>query len=334
MIRRFFKFLSYLGLAALALALLFGWWLFGARSIAPAMVVVEPKDPFYKIVVNLKNQKIIGSPWLFSKVAILTGVDRQVIPGRYDFTSPLSNYAVLRKLWMGDIAIITVTIPEGYTLRKIGNLLGQKCGADRAAFDSLVHDSLFLARLGVTAGYAEGYLFPSTYKFRWGIPASEALHAMVRVLFAELPDTLVARGAAMGYSLDKLLTMASIVEWEGMAADELPRIASVYYNRLRKGMRLQADPTVIYGMGELNRKLLLRDYKYPSRYNTYLHNGLPPTPICSPGMNAIRAVLYPEQTGYLYFVADGTGRHLFNTTYEQHLRDTHRIKREIRRGAG
>lgn len=319
------------GFFAILLMISLTWWLFAPSTIYPASIFVEPDEPFYKIVVKLKDREVIQSPWLFSKISLVTGLDRRVIPGRYDFNKKVSNYEVMRKLWRGDIAIMIFTVPEGYTLKKIRDLLYQRCGTNPAEFDSLVRDSEYLAAQGVEVGFAEGYLFPETYNFQWGIDADEAIRTMVDQLFMRLGDSLPAYGKNMGYNFHELLTMASIVESEGTVSDEFPIIASVYHNRYKIGMKLQADPTVIYGMGGLDRDLQVSDYQFPSTYNTYLHQGLPPSPICSPGMDAIMATLYPDSTDYYYFVANGNGRHIFNKTYQQHLQDTRRIKKELRR---
>jgi len=312
----------------LILSIALGWWLFYPHEVYSASIYVENGDKFYQVVRQLKDRGVVGSPWLFSKFGVLIGLDHRVIPGRYDFKRRQSNFDVMRKLWRGEIAFMTLTIPEGYNLKQIGTLLSQRCGTNREVFDSLVRDSQFLAGLGVKSGFGEGYLFPETYRFEWGISASEAIKAMVGQLFSRIDDTLLARGDSMGYSLPQMLTMASIIESEGLVHDEFRTIASVYRNRYLMGMKLQADPTVIYGMGGLDRDLLIKDYQFPSAYNTYLHEGLPPTPICSPGMAAIQAALHPDSTDYLYFVADGNGRHIFNRTYRQHLDDTRKVKKK------
>ncbi len=309
---------------------IWGWWLFVPRNIYPASIYVEPGDSFAKVIVKLKDREVISQPWIFSKAAIILGIDRKIIPGRYDFGRKTSHYTVMQRLKLGKIARLKVTVPEGYTLTEISELLDQKCGTSRPVFDSLVRDSLFLLSLGIDAGFAEGYLFPETYNFQWGISAREAIATMVSELYRRLDTAILRRADSMGYSIDDLLTMASIVEAEGHFRDEFSLIASVYRNRLEIGMKLQADPTVIYGMGRLDRDLLISDYKFPSTYNTYLHAGLPPTPICSPGMDAIMASLYPAQSDYLFFVADGSGRHVFNVSYQDHLRDTRAIKRRLR----
>ena len=308
----------------------FGWRLFDSHRVYPASIYIEHGEPFYKVVVKLRDREVIGSPWFFSKVGMLAGLDRRIITGRYDFSNRLSNYDVLRILWQGRIARLSFTVPEGYNLKQIGSLLQQRCGTDPDIFDSLARDSVYLTSLGIDAGFAEGYLFPETYNFQWGITAHEVFESMTEQLFSRLNDTLLARAGSLGYDLDGLLTMASIIELEGSRVEEFGKIASVYANRRRIGMKLQADPTVIYGMGGLDRKMQIKDYEFPSRYNTYLHKGLPPTPICSPGMAAIWATLYPDSTDYLYFVADGSGYHVFNKTYSGHLQDTRRIKKKRR----
>ncbi len=307
--------------------ILFGWWLFIPHRISSASIFVERGEPFYKVVRQLKDRDVVASPWFFSKIGIIAGLDRRVVPGRYDFGKSVSNFGIMRKLWRGDIAYMVLTIPEGVNLGQIGSLLDQRCGTDRRSFDSLVRDSLYLAGLGIETGFAEGYLYPETYRFEWGIPAENAIAAMVGQFHAHIDDAIIARADSMGYTLPDLLAMASIIEREGFFSDEYPVIASVYYNRFRKGMKLQADPTVIYGMGGLDRALTTNDYKFPSAYNTYIHKGLPPTPICSPGMTAIMAALYPDSTDYLYFVADGSGRHVFTKTYQEHLAAIRDVKR-------
>jgi UPF0755 protein len=309
------------------LVIMFAWWLFIPHRIYPASIFVEKGEPFYKVVRKLKDRDVVSSPWLFSKVGIIAGLDRRVVPGRYDFDRKASNFGIMRKFWRGDIAYTSLTIPEGVTLGQIGSLLHRRCGTDRQVFDSLVRDSLYLANLGIKSGFAEGYLFPETYRFEWGISAGDAITAMADQFFAHIDGAIRARADSMGYTLPDLLKMASIIEREGFFADEYPVIASVYYNRFRRGMKLQADPTVIYAMGGLDRTLTQDDYKFPSAYNTYLHKGLPPTPICSPGMTAIRAALYPDSTDYLYFVADGSGRHIFTKTYREHLAAIRDVKR-------
>ena len=329
MIDRLKHFLAALLFALFLITLALTWWLLARSTMKPGYVLVEPGDRFSRVVAKLNANGIVNSPWLFSKISVLFGVDRRIIPGRYNFSGRMSNFDIIKRLWRRDIVISLVTIPEGFSTRQIKLRLAQDCGIDPHLFDSLAHDSSFLTRLGIQSGFAEGYLFPETYRLPWGIAAAEAIRMMTGQLFSRLNDSLLQRARQMGMTLEDVLTMASIIELEAYAKDELSTIASVYYNRLRVGMPLQADPTVIYGMGGLDRGLKISDYHFPSTYNTYRHRGLPPSPICSPGMKAIIAALYPAQTNYLYFVADGKGRHVFNRTYQAHLHDNYRIKKAL-----
>lgn len=315
-------------------SLLTVWWLLSHTPLAPGYILVEPGDRFSQVVGKLHEKGFVHSPWLFSKVGVILGIDRRIIAGRYNFDGRMSNLDIMRKLRRGDIVISKVIIPEGFTVRQIKRRLEQDCGIDPRLFDSLAHDSAFLSGLGIPSDFAEGYLFPETYILPWGISAADAIKMMSSQLFSRLNDSLLQRARQLGMTLEDVLTMASIIELEAFADDELSIIASVYYNRQRIGMPLQADPTVIYGMGGLDRGLKISDYHFPSTYNTYLHKGLPPTPICSPGMKAIMAALYPAETNYLYFVADGKGRHIFNRTYQAHLRDNYRIKKLLHQDGG
>lgn len=325
------RYLITLVVLAIAGSVLLVYWFAAERNPYEASIFVEPGDAFYRVVIKLKDREVIDSPWLFSKIGIIIGLDRRIIPGRYDFPAGSSNFSVMQRLWRGDIAIVGMTIPEGYNLKQIGQTLSVTCGTSLEEFDSLVRDSLFLDSLGINTGFAEGYLYPETYNFEWGIPARQAIATMVRQLKSRLTEAVLNRATELGYNLNELLTMASIIEAEGQAPDEYKTIASVYRNRLKIDMKLQADPTVIYGMGGLNRNLLIKDYQFPSKYNTYLHEGLPPTPICSPGWDAIEAALYPDSTEYLYFVADGSGRHIFNKSYREHLQATRTAKNNQKR---
>lgn len=327
-IRKLFFWSLAVGITA---GIIFVWWLISPNQITPTSVIIEPGEKFSQVVAKLRDSKVVRSPWLFSKVGVIIGLDRRIIPGRYDFGGRAANYDILRKFGIGDILIARVTIPEGFNLKQIAERLRLTIGLDSHQFDSLARDRQFLSDLGINAPLAEGYLFPDTYRIPWGIPAGDVMAILTKELFTRAGDSLMAKAALRGIDLHELLTMASIIELEALADDELPTMASVYYNRLRIGMPLQADPTVVYAMNGLDRPLMLSDYKFPSPYNTYRQRGLPPTPICSPGMKAILAALNPADTDYLYFVADGRGRHIFNRTYQQHLRDNARIKRELRR---
>jgi UPF0755 protein len=188
----------------------------------------------------------------------------------------------------------------------------------------LGRDTAFLRSLGIPD--LEGYLFPETYLVPWGTPPEQVVKEMV-AMFRAKTDSLWSSSLPRGMTKEDVLKLASIIQAEIKLDSELPKVASVYHNRLRLRMRLDADPTVIYGLGGLGRPLDRSDLKIPTPYNTYLRYGLPPTPINSPGLAAFRAALHPDTSAYLYFVADGSGGHRFSRTNDEH----NAARRDIRR---
>jgi len=223
-----------------------------------------------------------------------------------------------------------VTIFEALTTSEVSLLLSRHLGVPVAEFDSLAHDRAFLDSLGIRAPSIEGYLAPDTYEFLPGTSPEVAFRTMARRTQMYLREAAGTDTLPLRLSLAQVLTLASIVDSEAGVDDERPVIAQVYLNRLRKGMRLQADPTVAYGMGKVPRsRLYLRQLQVDTPFNTYLHEGLPPGPICNPSRRSITAVLKPAAgVKDLYFVARGKGRHFFAQTYEQHLENI-RVARAI-----
>jgi UPF0755 protein len=230
---------------------------------------------------------------------------------------------ILRALARGMSGLNLVTIPEGLTTTETSLLLSNHLGVPVAEFDSLANSRAFLDSLGIDAPTIEGYLAPDTYEFLPGTSPEVALRTMARRTLGILREAAAGRDSLpLGLSLRQVLTLASIVESEAQVNEERPRIARVYLNRLERGMRLQADPTVAYGLGRRPRsRLLLRQLQINSPFNTYLYEGLPPGPICNPGKKSIQAVIdASSHEDELFFVASGQGgRHLFSRTYQEHL---------------
>lgn len=298
---------------------------------ATVSIMVEEHDPFSRVSRALKDGKVIADDYLFSRLAIMTGVDKSLIPGRYDFSGKVSLYQVLRKFKTHDIATLLLTIPEGFTIAQIASRLSEQMEIDSAAFVRLANDTAY-TEAEYNAWGLEGYLYPETYRLWYGMKVKDIIHVMVSE-FERRTAGVFDTPATGGLTREEILILASIIEAEAYFEDEMPVISSVYHNRLRKGMRLQADPTVVYAMGGVDRPLLYRDLEYESPYNTYRHKGLPPGPINSPRLAAIEAAISPDQTDYLYFVADGTGRHVFSTTLRQHNRAKNKAK-TVRNPAG
>jgi peptidoglycan lytic transglycosylase G len=286
-------------------------------------IIVKPGDGFQKIADQLLAREVVKSKAMLFVPARWRGIDKKLVPGRYDFTGHNSCRSVLDKLENGDFVVVKLTIYEGAPVWKVASILSQRLEIDSASVIALNTDTAFLNSLEIPS--LEGYLFPETYFIPWGTEARKVLSDMVTMYRKQTadvwPDEIINN-----LSREEIIIMASIVEAEALVDDEKPRVASVYQNRIRRKMKLDADPTVIYGLGGLDRPLSRRDLRQETPYNTYRKRGLPPTPINSPGLSAIKASLYPDSTEYLYFVADGTGRHRFSKTNAEHNRARYEIK--------
>lgn len=284
------------------------------------VVTIEPGMSADKVFSELADRNLISNRLLFKLVSKLLALDHKMKAGKYLFTGHFSDYDVLKLVSSGKSNLfVTLTIPEGLTVRQIASICHHELGIDSLKFVRMALGDSMATILNIPSKNLEGYLFPQTYDFYYGTPPSEVMTRMVDQFKTFFDDSLRARAVETGYSVAQIMKMASIVEAEAKVDSERPMIASVYYNRLKKGMPLDADPTVEYALGE-HTKLYYKDLQIDSPYNTYRRVGLPPTPICSPGKKSILAALYPDTTKYLYFVATGTGGHRFSDTYREHLR--------------
>jgi UPF0755 protein len=290
-------------------------------------IIVHPGDDFQSIGRQLVDSGVVWSLIALEYPARWRGIDRKLIPGRYDFTGSNSCRSVLDKLQRGDIAVIKVTVYEGAPIWKVASILARKMEVDSAAIIAHNNDPAYLRRLGVPS--LEGYLFPDTYLWPWGTCLDTIISNMVAT-YRTRTAGIWSEPIPQNLSREQIIILASIIEAEARLDAEKPRIASVYHNRIRQRMRLDADPTVIYALGGLARPLSRRDLDSQSPYNTYRRKGLPPTPINSPGLLAIQAALHPETTEYLFFVADGSGGHRFSRTNDEHNRARYEIKRKLR----
>jgi len=288
------------------------------------VVLVQRGETLRGVAEELHRVGLLRGTLGFQALARLMHLDRSIKAGQYAFRLGISVPALLRAFARGMSGLNLITIPEGLTTSEISVLLSNRLGVPVAAFDSLAHDRTFLDSLGVTAPSIEGYLAPNSYEFLPGTSPEVAFRTMAARQHEVLLKASEGRDSLpLGLSLHQVLTLASIVEAEAQVDEERPRIARVYLNRLQIGMRLQADPTVSYGLGLGPRShLFLRQLKSDSPFNTYMVTGLPPGPVCNPGTASIRAVIDPlPDIRDLYFVARGQGRHLFAETYQQHLKN-------------
>jgi UPF0755 protein len=297
-------------------------------TLSHSVLVFVPKGTrLQEVAQRLFSAGMITNVRFFIWWTRITGADRRIKSGEYVFTTSLSPRELLDVLTTGGGLRHTVTTTEGMTFRQISALLAaQGLGAEES-FLCLNRDPAFLAARGLPPQGVEGYLYPDTYRFSWLDPPEEILGRMVNRFYAAFTPAMYRRAAALDLSVQQVITLASIIEKETGTPAERPLVAAVFYNRLRKGMPLQSDPTVIYGIEHFDGNLTRQHLLAPSPYNTYLFRGLPPGPIASPGLKAILAALHPAEHDYLYFVAKGDGTHVFSSNLEAHNRAVQRFQR-------
>lgn len=291
-----------------------------------ATLVVHEGDSLASVATRLARAGVIRNALLFRIAARLAGRDRSLQPGEYAFTAPLTTPELLDLLASGG-SQPELTIPEGLTVREVAALLARGGYGDAERFLCLTEDPDFLMAAGVPGPQLEGFLFPDTYRFTTVMSPSEILGIMVRRFNERFDAERYRRAAARGLSVNEIVTLASIVEKESSLATERPVVAGVFYNRLRLGMPLQSDPTVIYALPHFEGNLSRTDLARPSAYNTYVITGLPPGPIANPGLAAIDAALAPTDTSYLYFVSRNDGSHVFAATLPDHNRNVARYQK-------
>lgn len=305
-------------LIALAAASWGGGLACGSSAGPPARVTVPTGASMRAAAESLHKAGVIGSPRMFQLYAKLRRWDRGIKPGTYMLPKGASWGSVLSSLRSGRGVVITVTVPEGFTLAQVEPLLVSKLAVPADSVRAAVRDSATLQRLDVPTPALEGYLYPDTYFFPPGTSARTAVQTMVRRFEQRWRPEWTARADTLKLSRHDLLALASIVEREAKLPQERAVIAAVYWNRLRRGMRLQADPTVQYALPEYQTRLLNKHLTVQSRYNTYRYKGLPPGPIATPGTASVEATLYPANVPYLYFVAHPDGHHEFRVRLEEH----------------
>ncbi len=309
------------GLAAIALAGAEGWRLATpppALRLAPQVVEIPAHEGVLGIARRLEAAGAIRSGAGFVGLTAARGSLRTLKAGEYEFPRGASTFEVLGLLESGRVRRHPILQPEGATVAELARALE---GARLASADDVVRaaaDPALLVALGVEGRSLEGYLFPDTYQFVRGMTPAQMLGRMVQRMQAKLTPEMRRQARERGLSVHELLTLASIIEREAVVRDELRTISAVFWNRLRLGMPLQADPTVQYAVGKERRTLTRADLQADDPYNTYRRPGLPPGPIASPGLAAIAAALDPAPVKYLYFVAIDDQRHHFSTTVEEH----------------
>jgi len=288
---------------------------------------VEPGMTLSEVAGELEERGVVRHAILFELLARYRGVEHAINAGRYEIESYMDAGQILSMLTEGRIAVNRVNVPEGLTIPETARVLQARIGIDSTAFVQRAADPEKVRSLGIEAPTLEGYLYPATYNMYPDMTVDDILKQMTSRHLQTITEEYRERAAALGYSLYEIVTLASIIEQEAVVDSERDVISGVFHNRLRKGIRLQADPTVQYAIGRPNMRLYEKHLSHPSPYNTYLHTGLPPGPICSPGAASIHAALYPKDVPYLFFVGRGDGTHIFSVTNREHNRARAQVRR-------
>lgn len=285
---------------------------------------VKEGESASEVICSLEENNLIRSSICFKIMARISGSEDKIKFGEYSIKRGMSSVEILKKITSGDTIMHPVTIPEGFTLNQIADLLESSCILDKEVFLKLARSNEFEISSGFIPKSLEGYLFPDSYFFAKNTAPQAVINKMIK-RFQEKALPLFEDKktfSANKLSFNQLIILASIIEAEARLDNERPLIASVYYNRLKEGWPLECDATVQYVLKERKVNLRYSDLEIDSPYNTYINIGLPPAPIGNPGIAAIKAALYPAKSDYFFYVRNdtkGDGSHIFTKTYSQHL---------------
>ncbi len=305
-----------------------------SRDFKVKTVMVEKGASFRAVALSLEKEGLIRDAGGFSFAAKFFGAYKKIRAGEYELSPSMTPVAILDALTKGRVKRYAVTIPEGFNVRDAASAIAATGLIAEKEFVAKAMDARFAASLGIDGATLEGYLFPDTYHLERGQSVEDMLVMMVdrfkKVYGAEFAEEAKEKG----FTMKKLITLASIIEKETGAASERPAISSVFQNRLKKRIRLQSDPTVIYGIKDFDGNLTKRHLLTPTPYNTYTNFGLPPGPIANPGKASIRAALNPAKEEYLYFVSMNNGAHYFSKSLREHNNAVNTYQRKRGRKGG
>jgi UPF0755 protein len=329
----------FLALAALCLFMLvifgYGSLTTALRADEPAVVEVRRGDSLTRVIQRLLGQNLLRNPGMFRLLAIIRGDTGRIKAGEYFLEGAVSPNGLLDFLVQGSTRDIALTIPEGFSLRDIADRLDRMNLGHGAEFLRLCRDKAFIASLNLPinpkAPSLEGYIFPETYYLQPGLGEARLIGMMVGVFRNRVGALLSQNSRSNGLTPYESLILASIIEKETGAASERKLISGVFHNRLKARMRLDSDPTVIYGVKSFNGNLTRVHLRQRTPWNTYKIFGLPVTPIANPGLHSIRAALSPARVNYLYFVSKGDGTHVFSTNLKAHNRAVYKYQKRPHR---
>ena len=297
-------------------------------------VVIESGSSLNSIAKMLNEKKIISNKQSFCWAVKIMGKEKQIPVGSFRLVNAKTNFDIINQLVYGTPEVKKVRILEGWNINQIAAHLSKMMDFDSSEVIGIANNPKFLSKNGIEASSLEGYLFPDTYFFFEGDTPKSVLSHLVSKYKEFWNQTYRNRAAKLNMNENQVVTLASIIEGEAIYNSERGKISGVYHNRMKIGMKLQADPTIQYIIPDGPRRLLNRDLRIESPYNTYLNYGLPPGPINSPGKNSLVAALYPEENDFLFFVATGDGYHTFTTNESDHnkaKRKLQKLRRQLKK---
>lgn len=283
-------------------------------------MTVYTGQAFHTTLKKLHEMNIVKNRFKFKMIAVFRGYDKRIKAGEYLLSGAMSPSEIFKVLVRGKVRLYRLTIPEGYNLYQIATLAADSGWGPKSAFLKIAKDTSMAKRAGIEADTLEGYLFPDTYYFQKGATAEQIISTMIKQFWSVFSPEWTQQASKLGLSVHEIVTLASIIEKETGAPFERPIISSVFHNRLKKRMRFESDPTVIYGLKNFDGNLTRKHLATFTPYNTYQIKGLPPGPIANPGRKALEAALYPADTDYLFFVSKRDRTHQFSTNLKDHIR--------------
>lgn len=289
-------------------------------------VFIPKGASFSYIASTFKDKGIIKNELIFKIVGRILGIEKRARAGYYLVTNDMNLMEIFKKLLEGKIIEYPLTVIEGDSIFEIAEKISKINPNFKKQFFDLSEDKNFLKSLNIDSPTLEGYLYPATYSIPKGMDLKEIITMMVKKFWSIYDEELLEETKKKGWTVNRVVTLASIIEKEAKLEEEKPLISAVYHNRLKLGMPLQADPTAIYGIKRFKEGVKKKDLLNKTPYNTYIIKGLPPGPIASPNLSSIKAALNPAKVPYLYFVAKGDGSHEFSSTYDQHLAAINEIR--------
>ena len=332
------KILLLISLILATVVLAFSWGLWNYLTTTPGegstekYVTIPSGTHFNQVAKILEEKGVIVGAERFRFLAWLRGIETEVKAGDYHFNTAMTPREILDKLVLGEYRDHKITIPEGFSVFQIAEVLEREGIVEKEKFLKCASDPDFVHSLNIKGDTLEGFLFPDTYLLRQDMGEERILRKMVARFNEMFKEQYVKRAQELTMSLKEVITLASIVEKETSDPSERHLIAAVFRNRLKRKMLLQSDPSVIYGLKDFNGNLTKKDLMTDTVFNTYLNGGLPPQPIANPGEESIKAVLYPSPKNYLYFVSKNDGTHHFSATLREHNQAVNKYQRK--RGGG